>query len=173
MNRGSTPVAAPNPDAEIAFKAFRARMNKTFKDYRIGRYDGGPKVSDVSVLRQIWPFRGYSAEVLKKVKSRARGNLKIRRGPVHLFPLKAGGRKHRSLDDAKALLNHQARRMWFAGLRYKRTLGAGGQGLAAVFQVRNGWGQTLDVVAKLILPNRNGQAGMDREQNVIDVCESL
>lgn len=139
-------------------------MNQRFKDYRVGKFHK-PGVSSIAFVQPAGAFERYPAQVLEKVRRRARHGLYFRKGPVYLNPLKRNSPGTRDrLNHAKDLLNRKALDLWTSGLRYKRTLGIGGQGLAALFQVRNARGKTMDIVAKLVSPSTDKLKALRQEK---------
>lgn len=166
------PPPAQNSDPAAQLLLLKQGINERFKDYRLAML-GTTNVSQIPVFKQIGAFGGYSSSVLRKVKQRARSGLRFYKGPVDLSPQAANARTKSKLDQARVLLNKEARKLWAAGLRYKRTLGAGGQGVAAVFQARNAHGETVDVVGKLVLPGTMGPGAMTDEKNLAAVFASF
>ena len=140
-------MAPKDDDAKLA--ELRKSWNKKFRSYRDGTYNK-PDRTSIGIPLQDAPFRGLPSRFLDKVKKRARGDLWFRRHPVLTYNerIRQGGEEK---PEVKGLLKKNAASFFLAGLKYVKTLGAGGQGLAALFRARNSNGKEAHLVAKIVL----------------------
>lgn len=130
------------------------RVADKFLFFREGLFDRWDEemrqgsIQDSTLPTQWIKFQGYNAEITEKLKQRALQNTWPIRGRTG--SPRPGGALLRPSDKADAItrLNSMAHKLWKAGLRYQRTLGVGGNGLAALFQGVNRDGERKNFVAK-------------------------
>jgi hypothetical protein len=135
-----------DPWTDARFAELRRHMNNRFRAYLAGT----SHIAGLYIPRQPGPFRGLPSSILHRVRTFARMNQVRRNQPVNKDFL--GNSRPEVRERATHLVKSKIWKLHRAGLKYKRILGAGGLGLAALLEATNFRDVRIQIVAKMVFP---------------------
>lgn len=136
-------------------------MSLRFHNWRMG-LPMDTQTRNIAWGRPLPRFQGHSENTIRKLR---------KNGSTRGF---GGVHKARKKDKDNVIRAVNARRkvLWAAGMRFVKLLGAGGFGVAALYHITNGKGQTMNVVIKMGL-GQEGEEAIVHERGALLVCLSF